>query len=153
MESLDFILSNHPLLKGLDSCHMDLLVSFSSMVTFQPGEFIFRQGEEANSFYLIYQGKVDVEAFSTARGPLVIQRLGNGGVLGWSWLMPPYHWRFDARSVEVTTAIALDTKRLRATMEDDHDLGYELVKRFLLVLAQRLEAARLQLMETYAAHS
>jgi hypothetical protein len=73
-------------------------------------------------------------------------------VLGWSWLIPPYFWRFDARVLEMTRAIALDGKCLRAKCEQNHDLGYELLKRFTNMMDQRLQATRLQLLDVYAAH-
>ena len=75
--------------------------------------------------------------------------LGEGDILGWSWLMPPYHWQFHARAVEVTRAIALDGKCLRTKCEQNHDLGYELLKRFCHIIERRLEATRLQLLDVY----
>jgi hypothetical protein len=72
-----------------------------------------------------------------------------GEVLGWSWMVPPYRWHFDARASETTRAIAMDGKCLRTKCDEDHDLGYEIMKRFSLVIAERLEATRLQLMDIY----
>jgi CRP/FNR family cyclic AMP-dependent transcriptional regulator len=63
--------------------------------------------------------------------------------------VPPYRWHFDARAVELTRAIALDGECLRGKCEEDHDLGYEIMKRFALVIAERLEATRLQLLDVY----
>ena len=73
-------------------------------------------------------------------------------MLGWSWIIPPYHWHYDARAIEPTSAIALDAKCLRIKCEEDHDLGYELLKRFTNVITQRLEATRLQLLDVYGVH-
>jgi hypothetical protein len=78
--------------------------------------------------------------------------LGEGEILGWSWLIPPYNWHFDARAVELTRAIALDGKCLRNKCEQDHDLGYELLKRFAHIMEQRLQATRLQLLDVYGNH-
>ena len=72
-----------------------------------------------------------------------------GEILGWSWLVPPYRWHFDARAVELTRAIALDGKCLREKCEEDHDLGYEVMRRFVVIIAQRLEETRLQLLDVY----
>ncbi len=122
-------------------------------MVFEPGDFLLRQGREADQFFLIDKGRVSIEAFSSSGGPLILQTLGGGQVLGWSWIVPPYQWRFDARAVEDTTVIAFDGEVLRSEMEKDHDLAYELMHRFLGVLVLRVEAARMQLLETYAAHS
>ena len=73
-----------------------------------------------------------------------------GEILGWSWLLPPYQWKFNARAMESIRAIALDGKCLRTKCEENHDLGYELLKRFAQVIEKRLEATRLQLLDVYA---
>jgi len=149
METLGRILAEHPFFKGLEEPYLQLLVGCASNVRFDAGEVIFREGEEANRFYLIRQGKVAVETFAPGRGPIIIQTLGEGELVGWSWLIAPYRWRFDGRAVELTRAIALDGECLRGKCEEDHNLGYELMKRVAHVMEQRLEATRLQLLDVY----
>ena len=153
METLEPILAEHPFIKGLEPHHVQLIVGCASNMRFEAGQFILREGEEANQFYIIRKGKVALEIFSPEQGPIIIDTLGDGEVLGWSWLIPPYHWRFDARAVELTRAIALDGKCLRNKCEEDHDLAYELLKRFAHLMEERLEATRLQLMDIYGGHS
>jgi len=153
MQTLEPILAEHPFLKGLDPQYLKLLVGCASNVRFNAGQFIFREGEEANQFYMIRQGKVALEILAAERGPITLQTVGEGDVLGWSWLIPPYRWRFDALALELTRAIALDGKCLRQKSEEDHNLGYELLKRFSTIIVERLEATRLQLLDVYRAHS
>ena len=149
METLERIMSEHPFFKGLEEPYLQLLVGCASNVRFDAGEVIFREGEEANKFYLIRQGKVAVEMFAPSRGPIILQTLGEGEVLGWSWLVAPYRWRFDGRAVELTRAIALDGECLRGKCEEDHNLGYELMKRVSLVMEKLVQATRLQLADVY----
>jgi CRP/FNR family cyclic AMP-dependent transcriptional regulator len=149
METLEPILAKHPFLKGLDPQHLKILVGCASNVRFNAGQFLFHEGEEANEFYMIREGKVAVQIQGAERGPITVQTIGEGEVLGWSWLIPPYRWRFDARALELTRAIALDGKCLRMKSEEDHDLGYELLKRFAAIIVERLEATRLQLLDVY----
>jgi CRP-like cAMP-binding protein len=153
MESLEPILAKHAFFEGLEPAYLKLLVGCASNVRFAAGTYIFRQGEEASHFYLIRQGRVALEIHAPQRPPIVIETLDGDDILGWSWLIPPYLWRFDARIVEETRAIALDGKCLRAKCEEDHDLGYELLKRFAHIVTQRLQATRLQLLDVYAAHA
>ncbi len=150
METLERILAAHPFFRDLASAHLALLVGCASNARFDAGTFLFRTGEEANHFFLLREGAVALEAVAPGRPPLVVQTLGGGEILGWSWLVPPYHWTFDARALEPTRAIALDGKCMRAKCEVDHDLGYELLKRMAHILWERLEAARLQLLDAYA---
>ena len=149
MENLERIVSDHPFLKGLKPEYLQLITGCASNVRFDAGQYLFHEGEEANWFYIIRQGKVAVEAYAAERGSLIIDTVEEGEVLGWSWLIPPYHWHFDARAVELTRAIALDGKCLRAKCEEDHNLGYELLKQFSHVIEQRLQATRIRLLDVY----
>jgi CRP/FNR family transcriptional regulator, cyclic AMP receptor protein len=149
MNTLEPLLAEHPFLKGLDPRFIELLVGCASNVRFEAGEYIFREGEEANKFYIVRRGHVALEIFAPGRGPLAVQTLGEGDVLGWSWLIPPYRWHSSARAVELTRAFALDAECLRRKCEEDHDLGYELMKRFAPVIVDRLQTTRLQLLDLY----
>ena len=125
------------------------MVGCTSNARFDEGKFIFRENQEAEHFYILREGKVALEIYAPDRGPIVIDTLGAGDILGWSWLIPPYHWKFDARVIESTRVLMLDGKCLRNKCEADHDLGYELLKRFGSILEQRLEATRIQLLDIY----
>ena len=149
MKTLEGILAKHPFFGRVHPrCHQ-LLVGCASNVRFNAGEFIFREGREADVFYLIREGKVALEVVAPGHGSLTIETLCGGDMLGWSWLIPPYRWRFDARAVEMTRAIALDGKCLRAKCEEDHELGYELVKEVASTLGQCLDATRFRLLDIY----
>jgi len=149
METLERVLSEHPFLNDFPDRHLELVVGCASNVRLAAGQIIFHEGEEANTFYLIRQGKVALQIFSERRGPLTILTLGEGEILGWSWLFPPYRWKFSARTLEPTRVFAIDGQCLRAKAEQDHELGYELLKRFAYVVEDRLEAMRLQLINVY----
>jgi CRP/FNR family transcriptional regulator, cyclic AMP receptor protein len=149
MQTIEPLLAGHPFFKGLKPEHLKLIVGCSTNKVFAPEEFLFREGEEANTFFIIRSGRVKVETFSPKSGPITIQTEGDGEILGWSWLVAPYRWRFDAKADEQTRVIAIDGKCLREKCESDHNLGYELMRRFALIIAERLEATRLQLLDVY----
>lgn len=149
METLEHIIEEHPFFAGLETYYINLLVGCASNTRFQRGAYIFKEGEEANEFYLIRGGKVALEMFAPQHKAIIVATLGEGEILGWSWLLPPYQWKFHAHAVEDTRAIALDGKCLRAKCEQNHDLGYEMLKRFAQIVEHRLEATRLQLLDVY----
>jgi CRP/FNR family transcriptional regulator, cyclic AMP receptor protein len=149
METLENVLSEHPFVKGLPERYLELLVGCCANARFEVGEIILREGEPAHQFFLIRQGKVVLEIYSPERGPMMVLTLGPGEALGWSWLFPPYRWKFDARAVEQTRAFVIEAECLRKKCEEDHDFGYEILKRFLHMVEERLEATRLQLMNVY----
>ncbi len=149
IETLEGILANHPFLKGLEHAHLQLLIGCASNVRFAAGDRICREGEEANHFYILREGKVAIEIPAGHRRGITIETIGSGDVLGWSWVVAPYRWRFDARVIEPTRAIALDAKCLRSKCERDYQLGFELLNRVLQVIEQRLQATRMQLLDMY----
>lgn len=149
MGTLDSILAEHPFLKGLAPPQIELIAGCASNIRFNKGDYIFREDEEADRFYLIRHGLVALDVFVPQRGPVTIDTIQEGEVLGWSWLFPPYRWHFDARALQLTRAVAFDGKCLREKCEKDSHLGYELVMRFSQIIMQRLQSARLQLLDLY----
>jgi CRP/FNR family transcriptional regulator, cyclic AMP receptor protein len=148
-QTLEPILAEQPFLKGLGKEYLQLLVGCASNVRYETGQFLLRESEEANQFFIIRHGRVAIEVYQPDRGPITIETVGEGDVIGWSWLVPPYHWRFDARALELTRAVVLDAKCLRGKCEEDYHLGYELLNRFLNIIERRLQATRLQLLDIY----
>ncbi|MBU0679242.1 MAG: cyclic nucleotide-binding domain-containing protein [Verrucomicrobia bacterium] len=148
-QAIKAVLEQHRFLKDLNPELMELLVGCATPASFKAGSMIFRHKESADNFYVITSGKIAVDLETQDRGTLTLQTLGAGDILGWSWLFPPYIWNFDARCVEDAKAIAFDAKCLRAKCEADNVLGYEMFKRFSLIIVQRLQATRMQLMDIY----
>jgi len=150
VETLEPLLKDHPFFRDLASGDIQLLTGCAKNVRFEAGQVIFHEGENADQFYLLRDGRVALEVFTT-RGPAPIQTINAGDALGWSWLIPPYKWRFDARAIETTRALALDGKCLRGKCDEDPRLGYELLKRIAAIIAERLHATRLQMLDVYGA--
>lgn len=150
-EDLERNVAAHPFLIGLSEHHIRLIADCAIRTHFEKGQVIFRQGETANRFYLIEQGKVVLESAATDGEPVNIDVLGDGDLLGWSWLFPPYIWHFTARAEEPTTAIFFYGTVLREYCEQDQTLGYELFKRMSEVMTRRLQGARSRLLTAYAA--
>jgi CRP/FNR family transcriptional regulator, cyclic AMP receptor protein len=137
----------HPFLAGMNRTQLALLTDCAMATQFKTGQTILREGEFANRFYLIETGKVLLESVSSSGEPLVIETIGAGDLLGWSWMFPPYTWQFTARVVEPTTAIFFYGTILREFCEKDHSLGYQLLKRMSAVMVKRLQAARRQMVD------
>jgi CRP-like cAMP-binding protein len=153
VESLATQIAVHPFLKGMSAAHRNIMAECAMLASFRRDEVIFREGDRANRFYLILEGEVVLESVAKDRGPTFIQTLGAGDVLGWSWLFPPYYWHFDARALLPTRAIFLYGTRLRERCDQDHEFGYELLKRTTEVVIQRLQKTREHLLAISGASS
>lgn len=140
----------HPFLRDLNAGLLTPLASCAMPTEFKAGELIFREGEMANRFYLIIQGQVQLEAEAADRPGVLVDQVGEGDVLGWSWLFPPYTWNFTARAVAPVRAIFFYGTWLREQCDADPMLGYELMKRTTAVVIRRLQATRQQLVQTAA---
>jgi signal-transduction protein with cAMP-binding, CBS, and nucleotidyltransferase domain len=144
MEEIKDLLSAHPFFKGISDAHLDLLAGCGSNVHFKKGDRIMKEGEDANYFYVIRKGTVALEIDGGHRGSIRIQTIEEGEIIGWSWLIPPHKWVFNAYAIDDVVTTALDGACLRKKCGADHDLGYELLRRFSMVLAIRLEWTRKQ---------
>jgi CRP-like cAMP-binding protein len=151
MDGYETLLAEQHFLKGIDPAHLQVIAECATQVRFEKGQFLFREGEFARCFYIISKGKVALEVLAPGRGPIIVETLDDGDVLGWSWLFEPYRWHFDALAQTDITAVAFNALCLRGKCDTNHDLGYELVKRFSQVIMERLQATRLALMDVYSA--
>jgi CRP-like cAMP-binding protein len=151
-QQLEAAVAAHPFVLGLGEHHIRLLTDCAMQTHFEPDHVIFRERETANRFYLIDHGKVALESSGHSNEPVVIDEIGDGDLLGWSWLFPPYVWHFSARATTPTTAIFFYGTVLREYCERDQGLGFELFKRMSEVMTRRLQSARVRLLAAYAAN-
>ena len=149
MQTIDVVLRDAPLFRGLAAEQLEVLAGCASNVRFAEGEVLFREGDEADTFYLVRHGTIALETFVPARGPVTIETAEAGEVVGWSWLFPPYRWHFDARALSLVRATAFDGACLRGKCDADPALGYELMRRFAQVMIERLQWTRLRLLDLY----
>lgn len=151
MEGLERFVSEHPFFAGLDAGYCQIVSDCARNVRFDPGQYLFQEGGDANQFYLLRHGRVALELEVPGRGPLTFQTVSEGEIVGVSWLIPPYRWAYDARALDLVRAIAMDATCLRGKCDDDPALGYDMMKRFLPILVDRLQATRMQIMDVYGA--
>jgi CRP/FNR family transcriptional regulator, cyclic AMP receptor protein len=146
-ESMATRVAFHPFLAGMNPTQLVLLTDCAIPVRFNKGQTILREGEMANRFYLIESGKVVLESDDRLGEPVIVETIGAGDLLGWSWMFPPYVWHFTARAIEQTEAIFFYGTILREYCERDPSLGYELFKRMTPVMMKRLQAARKRMVQ------
>ena len=149
MEGLERIVLAHPLFAGLEAGLGQVVSGCARNLRFEAGKYLFHEGESAAELYLIRHGAVALEILPPGQTPVVFATERDGDIVGASWLVPPYRWRFDARAVELTRAVGINAQCLRDKCEADHHLGYEMMKRFLPVIVRRLDEARLQILDVY----
>jgi len=149
METIEAVLRDVPLFKGLTQDELQLLAGCASNVRFDEGERIVRDGDPADTFYVVRHGAVALEMFVPARGAVTIETIEAGEVLGWSWLFAPYRWQFDAVALTRVRATGFDGSCLRGKCETDPKLGYDLMSRFAQLLIERLQWMRIRLLDVY----
>jgi CRP/FNR family transcriptional regulator, cyclic AMP receptor protein len=149
MQGLERIVLAHPFFAGLGAEFGEAISGCARNLRYAANDYLFSEGEPANEFYLIRQGAVALEIHAPGQQPIVVATLREGDILDASWLVPPYRWTFDARAIELTRVLGVDAKCLREKCEVDHDLGYELMKRFVGAMGERLRTARMQALDLY----
>ncbi|HEX8977010.1 MAG TPA: cyclic nucleotide-binding domain-containing protein [Solirubrobacteraceae bacterium] len=149
MRTIEALIAATPLFAGLEPGHLELIAGCARNDHAEGGTLLLREGEPAEHFYLIREGAVALEVHSPGHGSIVIETLHAGDVVGWSWLFAPYRWQLDGRVLELTRLVVFDGACLRNKCEADHELGYQLMRRFAGNLVDRLQATRLQLLDVY----
>lgn len=141
------LVAQQPFFAGMSEHLIRLLADSIMEMRFKSGHWLFQQGDPANRFYLILEGKVRIESEVKELGMVPIRTLGPGDDLAWAWLFPPYRMHFSARAIEPTRAIFFYGTRLREKCEANHELGYQLMKRVAEVVVRNLNATQQRLME------
>jgi CRP/FNR family cyclic AMP-dependent transcriptional regulator len=149
LEKIDDLLRRHPFFEGLRPEYLALIAGCAQNVHFAAGAYLLRESQPADRFFAIRHGRVAIETHVPSRGAVTLQTLGEGEILGWSWLFPPYLWQFDARAQDDVRATAFDGACLRTKCDADPSLGYDLMKRLARLVSSRLEATRRQLLDVY----
>ena len=149
MRTLENLLPESAVFAGLGDEQLSLIAGCGRNVIFEDGDRLFREGDAADTFFLVRHGIVALETYVPNRGPLTVDTVGPGEIAGWSWLVAPHRWHFTGRAVEPVRAVQFDGECLRGKCETDPRLGYDLLNRFTQVLVDRLQATRFQLMDVY----
>jgi CRP-like cAMP-binding protein len=149
MQTIPELLAAVPTFAGLSPEHRGTIAGCAHNSAFRDGEWIMTAGQAANTFHVIREGAVALETFVPQGGPMVLETLHEGDLLGWSWLVPPYRVAFDCRSVGITHTIEFDGACLRGKCDADPALGYDLLKLFAGVIVERLQETRARLIDVY----
>ena len=142
----------HPFMAGLSDVSLELISGCAHNVVFATSSLLCAEGERADTFYLLRRGRVSITIHAPGRGPVVIETVGPGDVVGWSWMVPPYRWTFDARAMDSVGCIAIDGACVRTKAMADPSLGFELLSKVSITLLERLQATRMRLLDLYGDH-
>lgn len=147
---LEQILEDHPFVQGMHFDHVRTLLGCCSNRHYEVGEQLFYGGNESNEFYLIREGNVSLELNVPGHGGLRLETRGGGDILGWSWLIKPYRWHFDARALTPVAALVIDARCLREKCEHDKEFGYDILRRFSELMVRDVRSMSLQLIDMYS---
>jgi CRP-like cAMP-binding protein len=139
------LLAAQPFLKGLTEHQLGRLAPLAHQSIFHAGNRVFHEGEPADRFWIITDGRVELDTEVPGYEKLVIETLEAGSVLGWSWMFPPYRWHFGATAVATTFTVTFNGALVTALCQRDPALGYDLTMRFLQVMGDRLQTTRMRL--------
>ena len=149
MQSIDQLLHDQPFFAELGESTVELLAGCAMNTHAAAGDLLFSEGQPADRFFLLRHGRVALEVHRPGTQPLVIDTADDGDVVGWSWLIPPYRWLFDARVVEPTRAVVFDAQCMRDKCDADPAVGYALLQRVTQVMYTQLQSARIRLVDVY----
>jgi CRP-like cAMP-binding protein len=142
------LLQKQPFVQGFSQQQVDKLATLAKEEHFESDRILFREGEECSEFYLIISGSVALE-MAPPGGTFRVETLGAGDEFGWSSLLAEQGRLFQARVLRDTRVLAFEGTDLRAMCDEDTAFGYEVMRRLLVVVAGRLQATRLYVVDNY----
>ena len=148
-QSIDDYLNTHEFFSELDSDSKNFLAKSADTLQIKQGEILFQSGGSSDKFYLLLDGEISVYVPALMGQALEIHKLKPGQVLGWSWLIPPYRWNFQAKAVEDSELLEFDGSIILAHCEEDSAFGYKLLKIFAALMSERLDRARQKMMDQW----
>ncbi|RLK50150.1 cyclic nucleotide-binding protein [Alkalispirillum mobile] len=143
------MLADQAFFEGLDDAVLDLLAGHAGEKSLDKDEVLFERGDPASHFYLLQDGRITIEVPAIEGPSLEVQNLEAGEILGWSWLIPPFRWSFQARAEAPTRLVEFDGETIREQCEKHPELGYIVLKRFASLMSERLDAARRRMMDEW----
>lgn len=142
-------LSSHELFSDFNQDSIKFLGECAISRSINKEEILFQQGEPANKFYIIRSGQISIQIPAIMGPELEIQTVGKDQVLGWSWLISPYRWSFQAKAETDSELLEFDGALIRERCEQETKFGYALLKKFAGLMAERLGAARQKMMDEW----
>jgi CRP/FNR family transcriptional regulator, cyclic AMP receptor protein len=142
-------LTAHEFFSGFSDDILNFLCECSSTREIKKGQILFRQGENADKFYVVRNGCISIQMPAIMGPTLEIQTLGKDQVLGWSWLISPYQWNFQTKAEEDSELLQFDGTAILARCEQEPKFGFELLKKFAGLMSVRLNAARQKKMDEW----
>lgn len=143
------LLRAHCFTRELSADDVDRVVAHAHVETLLADTILFREGQSAEDLYLVVDGRVAIEMHIPGRGAQIVDTVEACETLGWSWLVAPYRWFFDARALTDTTVVRVDAVVLRNLADSDPAFGYALLRQVAAVMLERMQAARMRLADVY----
>ena len=151
MKTVKEFVRDHSLFEGMDSDQVEFIAGCGQLRRFAEGDYLTRENDAADNFFLLLEGSAVIETHQHNQAPAPLLSLSTNDIVGWSWLIPPYRYQFDARAVTPLRTVQLDGRCIREKCENDPKLGYQLLKRLAAVMVSRIHCARFQLLDVYSA--
>lgn len=137
------------LLGSLPAEHRERLLSLAHEVAYPGFTRLFEEGERADRFWIVRTGTVALDIHLPGRGPAVVETIGAGGLVGWSWLCPPHEWHLGAETRSRVEAWEFDAAAVRDICAAHPEFGLTLVTLVAETIGRRLRATRTRLLDLY----
>ncbi|MEJ2742134.1 MAG: cyclic nucleotide-binding domain-containing protein [Gammaproteobacteria bacterium] len=153
MKTVSQFVREHTLFNGMPSEQVDFIAGCGQLRRFAKGDYLAQENDAAEFFYLIIEGRVVIETHQLHGSATPLLTVNANELVNWSWLIPPYRHRFDARALTALRTVALNGTCIRKKCDIDPKLGFDLLRRLSAVIISSLHNAQFQLLDVYSTHS
>ncbi len=132
------VLKQQILLEELDDAELKSIGGMVKELTFEKGEHIFKEKEEAKGIFLIHSGKVGILKITPDGWKQTLAVLGKGSFFGELSIIEQRLHEADALALEKAVVLFLRKEDFERMESEDLLLATKIMKRLILVLSKNL---------------
>jgi CRP-like cAMP-binding protein len=141
------VLKECKVFSGLSDAELEKVLSSVLEKQYEAGTTIFQGGDSAVELLIVQEGKVALQmTLPDAEGQMsrriTVDIVTKNETVGWSAIVEPYTYNFTAVCLQKVNALSISGNKLRWLLQDNHEIGYKVLKELIKVAASRLDETR-----------
>ncbi len=140
------------LLQNLSDEALEKILPITKHHEFKDGEIVFKQGDPADTLYLLKRGKVLLEVDISEIVSISLGSVKTGFSFGWSALMGDSKYTSHGICSEPCEVFAVSGKELQSLLRQDHTVGYHIMIGVAQIIRNRLAIRTDQFLKVMSKH-
>jgi CRP-like cAMP-binding protein len=133
----------------LNPTQIEKIHSISTSLKAKEGTILAHEGDKADCFFIVIEGELSICNHVPKKGTKILETLGPGEMVGWSWLLKSSNWSFDVQVHRKASVLKIPAAKIFQLMEKDFAFKEAILVSVIEVLASRLKNTRILFNDLY----